>query len=109
MSGASAVLSTRTDAELAGRIGDDIVTASGTTLLGADDKTGVAVVMAAVEHFLQNPQLVHGPIRVAFTPDEEIGMGARRFDVKRFGAYCAYTLDGGTRGVVESDVVRKRT
>lgn len=99
----SAVLSTRTDAELATRIGDDLVTASGTTLLGADDKTGVAVIMAAVEHFVKNPQLVHGPIRVAFTPDEEIGMGARRFDVKRFGAYCAYTLDGPGSARIEAE------
>lgn len=99
----SAVLSTKTDPELAARVGDDIVTASGTTLLGADDKSGVAVVMAAVEHFVRNPQLAHGPIRVAFTPDEEIGMGARRFDVKRFGAYCAYTLDGPGLARIEAE------
>ncbi len=99
----TAVLSTKTDPELATRIGDDIVTASGTTLLGADDKSGVAVVMAAVEHFVKNPQLVHGPIRVAFTPDEEIGMGARRFNVKRFGAYCAYTLDGPGLARIEAE------
>ena len=90
----TAVLSTRTDTELAERIGDDIITASGATLLGADDKSGVAVVMAAVEYLLQNPAILHGPVRVSFTPDEEIGRGVRRFDVERFGAYCAYTLDG---------------
>jgi tripeptide aminopeptidase len=99
----SAVLSPREDADLAGKRGEDIVTASGTTLLGADDKSGVAVVMAAVEYLLQNPSLTHGTIRVAFTPDEEIGRGVRHFDVARFGAYCAYTLDGAGLGTLEAE------
>jgi len=99
----TAVLSPREDEDLAGKRGEDIVTASGTTLLGADDKSGVAVVMAAIEHLLQNPAIPHGVIRVAFTPDEEIGRGVRRFDVARFGAYCAYTLDGATLGTLESE------
>jgi tripeptide aminopeptidase len=99
----SAVLSPREDADLAGKRGEDIVTASGTTLLGADDKSGVAVVMAAVEYLLQNPSLPHGKIRVAFTPDEEIGRGVRHFDVARFGAYCAYTLDGASLGTLEAE------
>ena len=99
----TAVLSPREDQDLAGKRGEDIVTASGTTLLGADDKSGVAVIMAAIEHLLQNPGIVHGPIRVAFTPDEEIGRGVRHFDVKRFGAYCAYTLDGATLGTIEAE------
>ncbi|MDQ3488925.1 MAG: peptidase T [Acidobacteriota bacterium] len=86
---------------LAARIGDDIVTASGTTLLGADDKAGVAEIMAAVDYLLRHPEIPHGAIRIGFTPDEEIGRGADHFDVARFGAVCAYTLDGGSRGELE--------
>ena len=86
---------------LAARIGDDIVTASGTTLLGADDKAGVAAIMAAVEYMIRHPEIPHGTIRIGFTPDEEIGRGADHFDVQRFGAACAYTLDGGSRGELE--------
>lgn len=86
---------------LAARIGDDIVTASGLTLLGADDKAGVAAIMAAVEHLVRHPEIPHGRIRIGFTPDEEIGRGADHFDVVRFGAVCAYTLDGGSRGELE--------
>lgn len=99
----SAVLSPKSDADLAGKRGEDIVTASGTTLLGADDKAGVAVVMAAIEHLVKNPGLAHGPIRVSFTPDEEIGRGVRHFDVKRFGARYAYTLDGAGLGTLEAE------
>jgi tripeptide aminopeptidase len=86
---------------LAARHGDDIVTASGLTLLGADDKAGVAEIVAAADYLMRHPEIPHGPIRVAFTPDEEIGRGADRFDVARFGAVCAYTLDGGSRGELE--------
>jgi tripeptide aminopeptidase len=93
----TAVLRTSEDPALAERIGDDIVTASGTTLLGADDKAGVAEIMAAVEQLVRHPEIPHGTIRIAFTPDEEIGRGADHFDVERFGAVCAYTLDGGGR------------
>jgi tripeptide aminopeptidase len=82
-------------------MGHDIVTASGTTLLGADDKAGVAEIVAAAEHLVRHPEIPHGPIRIAFTPDEEVGRGADRFDVERFGAACAYTLDGGARGELE--------
>lgn len=88
---------------LAARKGDDIVTASGTTLLGADDKSGVAVIMGVLEHLLAHPEIPHGAIRVAFTPDEEIGRGVRQFDVKRFGAHCAYTLDGEGRGRMDAE------
>jgi tripeptide aminopeptidase len=87
--------------ELAARIGNDIVTASGLTLLGADDKAGVAEIVAAADYLMRHPRIAHGRIRVAFTPDEEIGRGADHFDVKRFGAVCAYTLDGGARGELE--------
>jgi len=99
----TAVLSPKDDADLAGKRGEDIVTASGKTLLGADDKSGVAVIMATVEHLLRNPSIPHGPIRIGFTPDEEIGRGVRHFDVKAFGAACAYTLDGATLGTLESE------
>ena len=97
--------------DLAAQIGNDIVTASGLTLLGADDKAGVAAIVAAAEHLMAHPDIPHGPIRIGFTPDEEIGRGANHFDVDRFGAVCAYTLDGGSAGELEyesfsADVLR---
>jgi tripeptide aminopeptidase len=82
-------------------VGQDIVTASGTTLLGADNKSGVAAIVAAAEYLLAHPEIAHGPIRIGFTPDEEIGQGTKFFDVARFGAACAYTMDGGARGELE--------
>ena len=81
--------------------GMDIVTTDGTTLLGADDKAGVAEIMTAVDLFLQNPDIPRGVVQIGFTPDEEIGRGADRFDVKRFGAEFAYTMDGGPLGEIE--------
>jgi tripeptide aminopeptidase len=86
---------------LAACTGHDIVTASGTTLLGADNKAGVAEIMAAAEYLLGHPEIRHGEVRVAFTPDEEVGQGTRFFDVARFGAQYAYTLDGGRAGELE--------
>ena len=97
----TAVLRASEQPALAAQIGHDIVTASGTTLLGADDKAGVAAIMAAAEYLIQHPDVRHGAVRIAFTPDEEIGRGANHFDVARFGASCAYTLDGGSRGELE--------
>ena len=97
----SVVLRLADNAALADQMGHDIVTASGTTLLGADDKAGVAEIMTAAAHLLAHPEIPHGPIRVAFTPDEEVGRGTQHFDVPRFGAACAYTLDGGRRGELE--------
>jgi len=97
----SAVLRPSVDRALAARVGDDVVTASGTTLLGADDKAGVAAIMAAAEYLVRNPAVRHGAVRICFTPDEEIGRGANLFDVKKFNALCAYTLDGGGRGELE--------
>jgi tripeptide aminopeptidase len=97
----SAVLRASEVPELAAQIGNDIVTASGLTLLGADDKAGVAEIVTAAEYLLRHPEIPHGRIRIAFTPDEEIGRGADHFDVTRFGAVCAYTLDGGSRGELE--------
>lgn len=81
--------------------GMDIVTTDGTTLLGADDKAGCAEILTAVDMFLQNPDIPRGIIKVGFTPDEEIGRGANKFDVKRFGADFAYTMDGGPLGEIE--------
>lgn len=83
------------------RIGDDIITASGTTLLGADNKAGVAEIMAAAEYLMAHPEIPHGTIRVGFTPDEEVGAGTKYFDVPKFGARYAYTMDGGARGEIE--------
>ncbi len=84
-------------------IGDDIITTDGTTLLGADDKAGIAEIMTAVEFFMTNPDFKHGEIKIAFTPDEEIGKGVDFFDVKKFGAKFAYTLDGGPLGELEDE------
>ena len=97
----SAVLRAADHPDLAAQVGHDIVTASGTTLLGADDKAGVAAIVAASEYLMAHPEIPHGAIRIGFTPDEEIGRGANLFDVARFGAACAYTLDGGNCGELE--------
>ena len=86
---------------LAGQIGHDIVTASGTTLLGADNKAGVAEIVTAAAHLVAHPEIPHGRIRIAFTPDEEVGRGTLHFDVPAFGAAYAYTMDGGSRGEIE--------
>jgi tripeptide aminopeptidase len=99
----SAVLRAGDIPELRERIGDDIVTASGATLLGADNKAGVAEIMTAVEHLLAHPEIPHGTIRVAFTPDEEVGRGTLHFDVASFGAQFGYTMDGGRRGDLECE------
>jgi tripeptide aminopeptidase len=85
------------------QVGDDIVTSSGDTLLGADDKAGVAEIMAAVAHLAAHPELPRPTLRIGFTPDEEIGLGASLFDVERFGARCAYTFDGSTRGELQDE------
>jgi len=107
----SAVLRASEQPDLAAQLGGDIVTASGLTLLGADDKAGVAAIVEAAAQLMARPDIPHGRIRICFTPDEEIGRGADRFDVARFGAVCAYTLDGGVRGELEfesfsADVLR---
>jgi tripeptide aminopeptidase len=99
----SAIIRTADNPDLAEKTGEDIVTASGTTLLGADDKSGVAVIMALAQYLKEHPEVPHGTIRLAFTPDEEIGRGVRLFDVKRFGAYAAYTLDGAVLASYECE------
>ncbi len=97
----TAVLRLAENPSLEEQIGNDIITASGTTLLGADDKAGVAEIVAAAEYLVAHPEIPHGVVRIGFTPDEEVGRGTERFDVKKFGAFCAYTLDGETRGSLE--------
>ncbi|WP_136796870.1 peptidase T [Desulfosediminicola ganghwensis] len=89
--------------ELGACIGDDIITSDGTTLLGADDKAGVAEIMTAIRYLVDHPELAHGPIRIAFTVDEEVGTGTKHFDVKKFAADYAYTIDGSTAGEVEDE------
>lgn len=88
---------------LAGMVGHDLVSSSGDTLLGADDKAGVAAIMAAVAHMTAHPELPRPTLRVAFTPDEEIGHGATLFDIPAFGARCAYTIDGSSRGELQDE------
>lgn len=84
-------------------LGETIITADGTTLLGADDKAGVAEIMDALTLIHENPDWKHGTVKIAFTPDEEVGAGVKHFDVKAFGALVAYTMDGGRRGEVEDE------
>jgi tripeptide aminopeptidase len=89
--------------ELQGKAGHDLVTASGDTLLGADDKAGVAEITAAVAYLASHPELPRPTLRICFTPDEEIGEGATLFDIERFGAMCAYTMDGSERGELQDE------
>lgn len=89
--------------ELADMIGMDIITTDGTTLLSADDKAGIAEIMDALTYLKAHPEIKHGTIKIGFTPDEEIGRGANEFDVEKFGAKYAYTIDGSTRGEVETE------
>lgn len=97
----SIVLSPKDFPEITNYIGKDLITTDGTTLLGADDKAGVSEIMAAVEYLVKHPEIPHGTIKIGFTPDEEIGEGADHFDVKKFGADFAYTVDGGPIGELE--------
>ena len=96
-------LSLKTDEfpELKAYAGQTIITTDGTTLLGADDKAGVAEIMDAVQYMVSHPEFRHGPVKIGFTPDEEIGRGVVKFDVARFGAKYAYTMDGGAIGELE--------
>jgi tripeptide aminopeptidase len=95
------VLQTSKYPEILHYIGQDIIVTDGTTLLGADDKAGVAAIVSACEYLIQNPHIQHGKIRIGFTPDEEIGQGADHFDVAKFGCDFAYTIDGGAIGELE--------
>lgn len=87
--------------ELLNYVGEDLIVTDGTTLLGADDKAGIAEIVSAMVYLMEHPEIKHGKIRIAFNPDEEIGMGAHKFDVKLFGADFAYTMDGGAVGELE--------
>lgn len=87
--------------ELSNYLGHQLMVTDGTTLLGADDKAGIAEIMTAVEYLINHPEIKHGKIRVAFTPDEEIGRGPHKFDVERFGCDYAYTVDGGPLGELQ--------
>ena len=95
------VLSPHDFPELLDHIGEDLIVTDGTTLLGADDKAGIAEIITAMQYFLDHPEIKHGKVRIAFTPDEEIGRGADKFDVKKFGAEWGYTVDGGEVGELE--------
>jgi tripeptide aminopeptidase len=95
------ILSPRAFPELSRYKGQTLITSDGNTLLGADDKAGAAIIMSAVEYLVNHPEIKHGMIKIGFTPDEEIGRGVDRFDVEKFGAEFAYTLDGGELGELE--------
>lgn len=87
--------------ELLDYVGQDLIVTDGTTLLGADDKAGIAEIITAIDYLQKHPEIKHGKIRIAFNPDEEIGRGAHKFDVEKFGAAFAYTMDGGAVGELE--------
>lgn len=99
----SQIITTEKHPYLLKRIGDDIITASGTTLLGADDKAGVAIIMEFVQYIVANPTIPHGKIRILFTPDEEVGRGVEKIDMQKLNAQYGYTLDGGERGALEAE------
>ena len=103
------IISVEKNPELKELIGDDIITADGTTLLGSDDKSGVAEIMTMIDTLMQNPQIKHGTLAIAFTPDEEVGGGIEKFDVKAFGAKFAYTVDGETLGEISNETWSART
>lgn len=95
------ILSTKIYKDILNYIGQDIIVTDGTTLLGADDKAGLTEIISAMEYLINHPEIKHGKIRICFTPDEEIGQGADHFDVNKFGAEWAYTMDGGEIGELE--------
>ncbi len=97
------VIKAEDNPELKNNIGNDIITSDGTTLLGADNKAGIAEIMTMLEVLNRNPEIKHGYLRIGFTPDEETGSGTKYFDVKKFGADFAYTVDGGTAGEIENE------
>jgi len=99
----SLLISPEDNPALADCLGHDILTSDGTTLLGADNKAGVTEIMTAVDFLVRHPEIAHGAIRVAFTVDEEVGAGTKYFDIDRFGADYAYTIDGGTAGEIEDE------
>jgi tripeptide aminopeptidase len=105
----SQVISVAKNPVLKELIGDDIITADGTTLLGSDDKSGIAEIMTMIDILRQNPQIKHGTLAIAFTPDEEVGGGIEKFDIKGFGAKVAYTVDGEELGEISDETWSART
>jgi len=105
----SQIITVEKNPALKNLIGDDIITADGTTLLGSDDKSGCAEIMTMIDTLRQNPQIKHGTLAVAFTPDEEVGGGIEKFDVKGFGAQVAYTVDGETLGEISNETWSAKT
>ena len=103
------IISVEKNPVLKNLIGDDIITADGTTLLGSDDKSGIAEIMTMIDTFNQNPQIKRGTIAIAFTPDEEVGGGIEKFDIKAFGAKVAYTVDGEELGEISDETWSART
>jgi tripeptide aminopeptidase len=99
----SQVLRTEEHPYLLQKIGDDLITASGQTLLGADDKAGVAIIMELAAYLMAHPEVPHGPIRILFTPDEEVGRGVEQLDMQKLNAHFGYTLDGGPLGDIEDE------
>ena len=99
----SQVISVERHSYLKSKIGDDLITASGTTLLGADDKAGVAIIMDFAQFLVQNPEVKHGKVRILFTPDEEVGRGVEKLDMSKVNADFGYTLDGGQLGDIEDE------
>ena len=97
----STVMTVNAFPELTNYVGHTLITTDGTTLLGADDKAGIAEIVTAMEYLIPNPDIKHGKLRIAFTPDEEIGRGPHKFDVEKFGAKYAYTMDGGPLGELQ--------
>jgi tripeptide aminopeptidase len=99
----SVIIKESENPELKKEVGRTIITSDGTTLLGADDKAGIAIIMTAIQHLIDHPNLLHGDIKIGFTPDEEVGMGTKYFDIKKFGAQFAYTVDGDTTGELNKE------
>ncbi|MBI5215072.1 MAG: peptidase T [Ignavibacteriae bacterium] len=99
----SVIIKESENKELKRNIGKTIVTTDGTTLLGADDKAGIAIIMTAIQTLLNNPNIIHGDIKIGFTPDEEIGAGTKYFDIQKFGAQFAYTVDGDSPGELNKE------
>jgi len=105
----SQVISVARNPVLKNMVGDDIITADGTTLLGSDDKAGCAEIMTMIDTLRQNPQIKHGNLAIAFTPDEEVGGGIEKFDIQAFGAKFAYTVDGETLGEISNETWSAKT
>jgi tripeptide aminopeptidase len=99
----TAVIRESENPTLQSAVGKMIVTSDGTTLLGADDKAGLAIIMTAAQSLMNNPKIMHGEIKIGFTPDEEVGAGTKFFDIKKFGAQIAYTIDGDTPGELNKE------